>query len=107
MVGLALSACASQPEQIVGTYVSPSTYASYNCKQIVSERNRVIQKVNELTGVQQKKADNDAVAMGVGAILFWPALFVLASGSDVEAQLASLKGNYDALTAIGTQKSCF
>ncbi len=48
---LQLAACATQPEQVVGTYVSPTTYSSYNCKQIVSERNRVVQKVNELNGV--------------------------------------------------------
>ena len=102
-----LAACAQQPDKVVGTYVSPATYSSYSCKQIVSERNRVVQKVNELTGVQKKKADNDAAMMGIGMVLFWPALFGLAAGSDVEPQLASMKGNYDALTAIGTQKNCF
>jgi hypothetical protein len=107
LVCLQLSACATQPEQVVGTYVSPATYSSYGCKQIVSERNRVVQKVNELNGVQKKKADSDAAVMGIGMILFWPALFGLAAGSDVEPQLASMKGNYDALTAVGTQKSCF
>lgn len=104
---LGLAACASQPEAVVGTYVSPATYSDYSCKQIISERNRVVQKVDELTGVQKKKADSDAAMMGVGMILFWPALFGLAAGSDVEPQLASMKGNYDALTAAGTQKSCF
>ena len=104
---MTLSACATPPDKVVGTYVSPATYSSYNCKQIVSERNRVVQKVNELTGVQKKKADTDAAVMGIGMVLFWPALFGLAAGSDVEPQLASMKGNYDALTAIGTQKGCF
>ncbi len=60
-----------------------------------------------MNGVQKKKADNDAAAMGIGMILFWPALFALGGGSDIEPQLASMKGNYDALTAIGTLKNCF
>lgn len=108
LVALAtLSACAPQPEAVTATYVSPSTYSSYNCRAIVAERNRVVQKVDELTGVQKKKASNDAVATGVGMVLFWPALFLLGTGSDVEPQLASMKGNYDALTAAGTQKGCF
>jgi hypothetical protein len=106
-ISTALSACASQPEKVVATYVSPATYSSYSCKQIISERNSVVQKVNELTGAQKKKASNDAALMGVGLILFWPALFGLAAGSDVEVQLANIKGNYDALTAAGTQKGCF
>ena len=103
----ALSACATSPSQIQGTYVSPSTYASYNCRAIVSERNRVVNKVNELSGTQQEKSTNDAVATGVGVVLFWPALFVLAAGSDLEPQIASLKGHYEALTAAGTEKGCF
>lgn len=102
-----LAACAPEPDSIAATYVSPSTYSSYNCRSIVAERNRVVQKVNELTGVQKKKASNDAVATGVGLVLFWPALFMLGTGSDVEAQLATMKGNYDALTAAGTEKGCF
>ncbi|MDO9638596.1 MAG: hypothetical protein Q7J44_08640 [Pseudotabrizicola sp.] len=104
---LVLTACANQPDKVVATYVSPTTYSSFNCRQIISERNRIVQKVNELSGVQKKKADNDAAAMGIGMILFWPALFALGGGSDVEPQLASMKGNYDALTAVGTQKNCF
>lgn len=104
---LSVAACASQPDKVIASYVSPSTYSSFSCKQIISERNRIVQKVNELNGVQKKKADNDAAAMGIGMILFWPALFALGGGSDVEPQLASMKGNYDALTSVGTQKSCF
>lgn len=103
----ALAACASQPEAVQAIYVSPTTYAGYSCKQIVAERNRVVQKVNELTLAQGKKADNDALAMGVGMVLFWPALFALGAGTDLEPQLASIKGSYDALTAAGTQKGCF
>ena len=43
LVALAtLSACAPQPEAVTATYVSPSTYSSYNCRAIVAERNRVV-----------------------------------------------------------------
>jgi hypothetical protein len=73
----------------------------------VSERNRIVQKVNKLAGVQKKKADTDAAAMGIGLILLWPALFALGAGSDVKPQLASMTGNYDALPAAGAQKNCF
>ena len=42
---------------------------------------RVSAKVTEVTGDQESAATTDAVAMGVGLVLFWPALFVLA-GTD-------------------------
>ena len=104
---LSIAACAPQPDQVTGTYVSPTTYSSYKCSQLVTERNLVVQKVNELNVAQKRKADNDGTAMAVGMILFWPALFFLGSKNDVSPQLASMKGNYDALTAAGVSKRCF
>ncbi len=106
-LSISLAACAAQPDKVTSTYVSPTTYGNFSCKQLIAERNRVVAKVNELNGAQKKKADNDAAMMGVGMILFWPALIGLAAGSDVEVQLASMKGNYDALTQAGMQKGCF
>jgi hypothetical protein len=67
----------------------------------------VVGKVNELNGIQEKKANDDAVAVGVATVLFWPAAFLIAGGSDVSPQLATMKGNYEALTAAGTAKNCF
>ena len=102
-----LGACAAQPDQVAGTYFSPATYSSYNCSQLVAERNSVVRKVNELNGVQKQKADNDGAAMAVGMVLFWPALFFLGNKNDVAPQLATMKGTYEAITAAGTVKRCF
>lgn len=104
---LPLAACAPQPNEVAGTYVSPATYSSYNCSQLVSERNSVVRKVNELTGAQKKKADNDGAAMAVGMVLFWPALLFLGNKNDVSPQLATMKGTYEAITAAGVAKRCF
>lgn len=104
---LSLAACAPQPDKVAGTYVSPATYSGYSCSQLVAERNLVVQKVNELNGMQKKKADNDGAAMAVGMVLFWPALFFLGNKNDVSPQLATMKGTYDALTAAGIANRCF
>lgn len=56
-------------------------------------------------GAQKKQADTDAVAMGVGLVLFWPALFFLA-GDDQKEELARLKGEYEALQQAAIQKDC-
>ena len=103
---VAFTGCAKQPDAIQAAYVSPAIYSSRSCAAIVEERNRVVQQVNTVSAAQKKKASNDAVATGVGLVLFWPALFALNAGADNEAQLASLKGNYDALTAAGVEKGC-
>lgn len=101
-----LSACASQPEDIQAAYVSPNIYANYTCPELFTERERVVARVNLVADAQSDKATNDAVATGVGIILFWPALFLLASGSDREAELAQLKGNYDAIEQAITARKC-
>ena len=43
--------------------------------------------------------------MGVGLVLFWPALFFLAT-PDQKEELAQLKGDYDALQAVALQQRC-
>lgn len=43
--------------------------------------------------------------MGVGLILFWPALFFI-DHTDQHVYLAELKGQYDALEETAIQKNC-
>lgn len=100
-----VTACATPPDKISASYVSPLQYSAYSCDQIKQELLRVNRRVVEVTGAQQKHANNDAVAMGVGLVLFWPALFFLAGG-DKKEELARLKGEYDALEQTAIQKDC-
>ncbi|HUH23634.1 MAG TPA: hypothetical protein VLZ51_06195, partial [Brevundimonas sp.] len=67
---------------------------------------RIGQRVDEVTGQQRKQANNDAIAMGVGLVLFWPALFFLAGGNDKKEELGRLKGEYDALQQAAVAKRC-
>lgn len=105
IASLLLAGCASKAQDVKSAYVSPLAYQDYSCKQIRSELGRVVRKVNEMSGAQDKKASTDSVAMGVGLVLFWPALFFI-SGSDHKTELAQLKGEYDALEQIAIQKNC-
>lgn len=108
LVGVTLvSACAQKAESVTANYVPHTIYAGQSCNQLHAERNRVVSQVNHLTGEQNKKAQNDAVAMGVGLVLFWPALFLLAADKDESAALAQMKGTYDAVTQAGTAKGCW
>jgi hypothetical protein len=45
--------------------------------------------------------------MGVGLVLFWPALFFLEGGDGPEAvEYAQLQGDFEALQVNATQKNC-
>jgi hypothetical protein len=103
---LSVAACATAPHNISATYVSPLQYQGYDCDQIRSELVRISGRVSEVTGQQKRQADNDALAMGVGLVLFWPALFFLAGGNDKKEELGRLKGEYDALQVAANEKRC-
>ena len=66
---------------------------------------RVGRKVQEVSGGQANKAAGDAVAMTVGLVMFWLALFFLATGDRAE-ELARLKGESEALERAAIQNNC-
>ena len=103
---LLVGGCSTSSDNIAPAYVSPLHYESFDCDQIGQEMARVGRRVSEVAGVQDSEADGDAVAMGVGLVLFWPALFFLADGGDREAELARLKGEYEAIERAAIQKNC-
>ena len=111
ILSVALSAimaagCATSPNNITAEYVSPLQYQNYTCDQLIQETRRIGARVSEVTGQQQAQANNDAIAMGVGLVIFWPALFFLANNGDKKAELSRLKGEYDAVQQAGIQKNC-
>jgi hypothetical protein len=100
-----IAGCATSPDKVSASYVSPMQYGSYDCDQIRGEMIRVSSRVKEVAGAQQRQARNDQIAVGVGLVLFWPALFFLMS-DDQKEELARMKGEYDALESAAIQKKC-
>ena len=100
-----LSGCAPSSAEIKPSYVSPLQYQGYTCRQIRSEMMVVARHANEVEGEQDHHSTNDAVATGVGVVIFWPALFFLAS-KDQREEVSRLKGEYDALEEAAIRKNC-
>jgi hypothetical protein len=100
-----LSACATAPDAVSPSYVSPVEYSSLSCDQIRQELVGVSDRVRTLSGQQAKDHTRDAVVMTVGIVVFWPALFLL-SGHGHQEELASLKGQYEALDHAAIQRNC-
>ncbi|WP_281856846.1 hypothetical protein [Litoreibacter halocynthiae] len=103
---LIVSGCAQKSADISASYVSPLQYQSYSCSQISAEAQRLSGRASEVTGVQNKKATNDAVATGVALVLFWPAVFLIGGDKENGAELARLKGEMEALEKASIQKNC-
>ncbi len=104
---LVLAACASQPEEIGTTYVSPVHYKNFDCEQLEMEAERVSRRALELHANLEELADTDAAQMGVGLILFWPALFFLEGGDGAEAmEYARIKGERNAIEERSIEQKC-
>ncbi len=102
----ALSACASSADNISAAYVSPNQYASYSCKELQDEATRLSSRAMQVAGVQNSKPTTDAVATGVGVVLFWPALFMIKGDGTTAAELARLKGEMEAIEQVSIRKKC-
>lgn len=107
-VSFAMLGCATRPENVAAHYVSGGRYDTYDCKKIVVEAEEVDARVRQLTGTLESKANTDAALVGVGLLLFWPALLALpATGGKAEEQeLGRLKGEAEALQRSYKQKEC-
>jgi hypothetical protein len=101
-----LTGCATAGKDVTASYTSPIQYANYDCDQIRQELGRISGRVSQLTGRLDEAANNDKALVGVGMILFWPALFALGGTKQQEAELARLKGEHDALQIASTNKKC-
>jgi outer membrane murein-binding lipoprotein Lpp len=102
----ALAACASSSGDISPAYVSPMAYDNHTCDQLSAELQRISARVHQVSGDVDSRATNDKIAMGVGLVVFWPALFFLKGNGPETAELGRLKGEYDAVEEQGVQKHC-
>ena len=96
-IALVASGCATGSRDIASSYTSPIQYQSYDCNQMASEAQRLQTRVSQLGGRLDEAAMNDKALVGVGLILFWPALFALGGTKQQEAEYARMKGEHDAL----------
>ena len=71
------------------------------------EMDYVGQRTTELYTRLKSERKKDNAQMGVGLVLFWPALIFLEGGDGPEAaEYAQLKGNYEALQDNAIQRKC-
>ncbi|MEZ5817990.1 MAG: hypothetical protein R3D44_12995 [Hyphomicrobiaceae bacterium] len=101
-----LGACASSSDKIAPQYVSSLQYRGTSCAQLAEEAQRISARVAQLSGVQDQKASNDAIATGVAIVVFWPAAFLVGGNDQTTAELARLKGEFEAVERSSTEKNC-
>ena len=105
----ALAGCAQRADNIAPAYVSASNYSGQSCASLHNEAATISSRLNTLSGQQNSAASSDAVLTGVGLVLFWPALLVMAvpdGDAPREAEIAALKGQAEGVAAAYRAAGC-
>ncbi|MCV0396986.1 MAG: hypothetical protein K5872_08740 [Rhizobiaceae bacterium] len=103
---MAVSGCASRSNDIPASYVSPIPYQALTCEQLTAEAQAISQRAAIATGAQNKRAMDDAAAMAIGLVVFWPALFLMRGDGAQAAELGRLKGEMNTIMQVNMEKGC-
>lgn len=101
-----LSACAQNPKHVHPTYVAYDRYANLGCSELRIEAESVSRHAALLADRQTSEEAQDAAALGVGLILFFPAVYLIEGNTGNAAKLAYLKGQADAIEQASGYKNC-
>jgi hypothetical protein len=103
------SACAQRSASIAPSYIPATRFDSMSCAQIYAETEAVAANLNTTAAAQDGKATADALLVGAGLILFWPALFMTSGtlgADDHSTQIAQMKGEAEGLRTAYQTKGC-
>jgi hypothetical protein len=103
---LVVTGCATGSDGIATAYSSPLKYQGYDCQQLAIEDSELASRVSQLKGVIDHRATNDKIAVGVGVVVFWPALFFIKGDGAEAADYARMKGDHEAITHAAMMKGC-
>ncbi|MBM6580305.1 hypothetical protein ILT44_08940 [Microvirga sp. BT689] len=105
-LSLLAAGCASRSEDVAASYVSPTMYSSYGCRELNAEAQRVSAAAAAASGAQDSQRTKDAVATTAALVVFWPAAFFVSGNNAQTAELARLKGQMQAIEGASIQKKC-
>jgi hypothetical protein len=101
-----LAGCATRAVDVAPVAASPAEFTSWNCARIHDERDAVQQRAADVAWAVDERAGNNILALGMGVAVFWPAMLALRPEGPEQAELARLKGRFEALETAAAQKNC-
>ncbi len=101
-----VSACASRSGEIAAKPADPAHYAAWPCERLVDETDAVQQQAADVAYAVDSRAGNNIIALGLGITVFWPALLAMRPDGPEAAELAALKGRFEALRSAARAKDC-
>jgi hypothetical protein len=102
IAALIVGACAQRPEEIKATTVSDVTYRGMNCQQLRAEYDKANLALFDPAKSQHLRAEKDAFSVFMVGVPASP----FAANQDFAPTIAGLKGQLEAIAAVGKQKNC-
>jgi hypothetical protein len=106
LLGALLAGCASRAVDVKPAPASPADFARWDCAGIDEELDVVQQHAADVAYSVDERAGNNIIALGVGIGIFWPAILAMRPDGLDAAELAQLKGRYEALQVASQRKGC-
>ncbi|MEC8316246.1 MAG: hypothetical protein VX006_00495 [Pseudomonadota bacterium] len=101
-----LFGCASFPSDIDPYPHSAAQYETASCAEIKTDHNRLVKRIEKISGDMKNTAQNDIWQIGA-SIIFWPFLLFLGDEDDFKKrELADLTGRINALEEAANLKEC-
>ena len=101
-----LAGCATRSADVLPVPANAQEFSTWDCNRIDDESDAVRQRATELAWTVDEQVANNIGALGIGAVVFWPALLALRGDGSEAAALARWKGRDEALAAAARDKAC-
>jgi len=100
------SGCATRSGDVLPQKTDPAEFASWGCERIDEESDRVQLRAADVAYAVDARVGNNMIALGLGVMVFWPALLAMRPDGMEAQELAALKGRFEALRSAAQQRGC-
>lgn len=106
LLSFALAGCASRSVDVAPQPSDPAQFGGWTCEAMFDEMDRVQQRAADVAYAVDARHGNNVIALSLGVMVFWPALFAMRPDGPDAAELAQLKGRHDALRVAAAGSRC-
>lgn len=103
---LLLQGCITRSTDVKPAPIDPADFLGWSCVHIDDELDAVQYRAADLAYAVDARAGNNILALGLGVMVFWPALVAMRPDGLEAIDLARLKGRFDALVQASRIAGC-
>ena len=103
---LFLAACAPSPDRVQPLHASTALYENLTCQQLVAEARNVSAEAHRAAGQEARHHTEDVAVVTAGVLVFWPAIFFAHGHDATTAELATLRGQMEAIETASEANDC-